>query len=78
MSFFRDLLGRRKRKEMITTANTGYTYKDVRDYEHNLWALKSEKGVLVIENTCGPRREMSVNPSEKVFSDRVNTCVFEK
>lgn len=37
------------------------------------------KAVLGLENICGPRSDMSVNPSKKVvFGDRVNTCIFEK
>ena len=36
MSSFRDLhLVGEKRKDIITTANVGYIYKDVKDYEHN-------------------------------------------
>lgn len=36
MSSFSDLhLVGEKRKDIITTANVGYIYKDVKDYEHN-------------------------------------------
>ena len=63
---------REKRKGIITTANIGYIYKDVKIMS---MSTQVRKAVLVIENICCPRRHMSVNPLEKmVFSDRV----FEK